>query len=137
MRISERFKWEWRGRAKCLDLPIDLFDLSDTRAYIREHDLDAPATPTTIASALCDGCPVMRECAADALVDKPRPVGVVRGGIWCSPAYWRQTAEKLSRVAAGQVPPSPGPGHVPAPVAARAGTGGPGGPVGAGGRRRG
>lgn len=104
MRPSLRFNWSWRSHAKCLGDDIMLYDLSALADYWKVHGWPPKTPANTIAATLCADCPVIRECAADALVDRPRPVGVVRGGVWCSPAYWRRTSAALAAVAGGDIP---------------------------------
>lgn len=54
-----------------------------------------------IARRLCRGCPVIRECAEDALAS-PTDAGVVRGGVWLTPTKTeaRRTPAATQRLAA-------------------------------------
>lgn len=61
----------WITRAKCRGADPELFDLS-ARAYAEHRE--------EVAQALCSGCPVIRECAMDAM--DPLAVGTVRAGLW-------------------------------------------------------
>lgn len=87
----------WTSRAKCVDMPPHLFD-AETLAYVY-HPADRPAA----ARALCAGCPVIRECAADSI--DPLAVGVVRAGLLLGPnhtgAPGRETRAALTAIALG------------------------------------
>lgn len=65
---------EWRESAQCVGDDPDRYVL-DHGPHFVEH-----TERQRVAAELCDGCPVRRECAIDALLRSDR--GVVRGGIW-------------------------------------------------------
>lgn len=64
----------WFDRAKCAGQPLEDYDLAE---YKRPEDRDDRA------KELCEGCPVIKECALDAI--DPFAVSTVRGGIWIQP----------------------------------------------------
>lgn len=66
----------WWRHGKCVGMEPEMFDLSEGPYMV------PPPERERIAKRLCRGCPVMRECAADAIVH--RDVGVVRAGVWIS-----------------------------------------------------
>ncbi|MBA4504225.1 WhiB family transcriptional regulator [Corynebacterium sanguinis] len=89
---------EWLLRAKCRSLDPELFDLSNVRDIkgSEYHSRDA------IAEQLCYGCPVIRECARDAM--DPLAVGTVRAGVWIpvvseSGMHARRHARRLAEIA--------------------------------------
>lgn len=67
---TERALSQWLSLAKCAGADPHEYSF-DT---IKGRDLQAEA------SALCAGCPVLVDCARDAL--EPLAVGTVRAGIW-------------------------------------------------------
>lgn len=93
---------EWHSRAKCNRPGVDP----------REYDVDssvrgdAYAYQIVHAVELCEGCPVMRECAQWALDE--HPVGVICGGVVLPGACWWgvgagvNTRLAVERVAAGE-----------------------------------
>lgn len=64
----------WRDRAKCKGADPRLYEL----AHLRTNA--ATAVRKSTAAALCAGCPVLRDCAADAYIHED--IGVVRGGVF-------------------------------------------------------
>lgn len=64
----------WRLRALCRGRDPEDYDLTFSK------DLGEDETRDSRARALCEGCPVMVECAAEAL--EPLAVGTVRAGVW-------------------------------------------------------
>lgn len=97
--------WAWRKRAKCAGWPIELFTM----------DNEPPGAQTTalqrqqIASSLCENCPVIRECARDAL--QHRDVGIIRAGTWLplSPTY--EVRARLKDIGKGFIPSPPRPSN--------------------------
>lgn len=90
----------WYAKAKCKGWPLDLFTL--------EH-LDHPryhsrAARNHIAACLCDGCPVMQACAADAVYH--RDCGIIRAGTWLQPHPTAETLGRLNAIAAGEFIPT-------------------------------
>lgn len=89
----------WRGDARCLGRDP------------REFELDAAEYTGTdrqaIARELCDGCQVMRECAAEAL--EPLARATVRAGVWIPFTMPRRTTarvrEALTEIALGEALP--------------------------------
>ena len=94
----------WWNRAKCHGENPDDYDLGLTRAPNKDY----------AARKLCEGCPVIAECAADVLENNN--YGMVRAGMWfdtwaISPDKGRMSAENsaaashremiLRRLAAG------------------------------------
>lgn len=69
----------WWNRAKCRNDDPDRYDLNLDRS-IRRDEKDC------IAEELCEGCPVLAECAADALATNN--VGIVRAGLWFPYPAW-------------------------------------------------
>ena len=97
MNTQTRERVAWTAHAKCVDMPPHLFD-AEALAYAHYPDDRAAA-----AIALCAGCPVIRECAADAM--DPLAVGVVRAGLLLGPnhtgAPGRETRARLAAIALG------------------------------------
>lgn len=82
----------WRDRAACAGRTKPADDLPGLSVRQRRE----------VARWYCLECPVVRECAADAL-DRG-DIGVIRGGLWLSPASSRQskmTRRALAAVAEG------------------------------------
>lgn len=71
---------EWRQQAKCLGMDPHLFDIQ-TAKRVAEVYGDS-TTGDDVARTLCEGCPVIRECAVEAM--KPLAWGTVRAGVWIS-----------------------------------------------------
>lgn len=89
----------WRGDAQCLGRDPHEYELDTT-----EHNgTDRQAT----ARELCDGCEVMRECAAEAL--EPLARATVRAGVWIPFTMTRGTTarvrEALIEIALGEALP--------------------------------
>lgn len=63
----------WRDRAKCKGADPRLYELAHLRT-------NATAVRKSTSAALCAGCPVLRDCAADAYIHED--IGVVRGGVF-------------------------------------------------------
>lgn len=81
---------DWRQQAKCLGMDPHLFE---TQTDKRLADIYGDSTTgNEIARSLCEGCPVIRECAVEAM--KPIAWGTVRAGVWISD-YKGTTAAKL------------------------------------------
>ena len=84
----------WRNRAQCLGQDPELWDLGYHPGSFDEKAVRA--------AELCAGCPVMCECAADAL--EPLSIGMVRAGIWVPVFFTRQPgcskAEHVARLEA-------------------------------------
>lgn len=78
----------WCDRAKCAGWDVNLFDLDD-RKYRDQR--------AGIAGRLCQGCPVMAECAQDALdfVDR----GIVRAGVWIPQQRNHAARKQLEEIA--------------------------------------
>lgn len=77
MTIALAAPTRWWENAMCRDrnpLVYELAGLEETTEVEKAR----------IARRLCRGCPVIRECAADALA-VPYDAGVVRGGVWLTP----------------------------------------------------
>lgn len=64
--------YHWAEDAKCRSLPPDIFDLQGDK-----RPLEAKRS---MARRLCEGCPVIAECAEDVL--KRDSFGLVRAGLW-------------------------------------------------------
>lgn len=64
--------YHWAEDAKCRSLPPDVFDLQGDK-----RPLEAKRS---LARRLCEGCPVIAECAEDVL--KRDSFGLVRAGLW-------------------------------------------------------
>lgn len=62
----------WAEGAKCISLHPDAFDL--------EGDRGTRESKRMIARKLCEGCPVIAECAQDVL--EHDSYGLVRAGLW-------------------------------------------------------
>lgn len=66
---------KWLDEAKCKDMDPRRFDLMDRRVYEPEA--------ITEAQRLCSGCPVVQECAAEAVTDIGyRLQTTTRAGVW-------------------------------------------------------
>lgn len=89
----------WRGDAQCLGRDPHEYELDSTE----HHNTDRQAT----ARELCDGCEVMRECAAEAL--EPLARATVRAGVWIPFTMTRGTTarvrEALIEIALGEALP--------------------------------
>lgn len=89
----------WRGDAQCLG--------RDPRDYELDTGEHTGTDRQVIARELCDGCEVMRECAAEAL--EPLARGTVRAGVWIPFVMTRGTTarvrEGLSEIALGEALP--------------------------------
>lgn len=89
----------WRADAQCLG--------RDPREYELEGGEYTGTDRQTIARERCDGCPVMRECAAEAL--EPLARGTVRAGVWIPATMPRGTIarvrEALTEIALGEALP--------------------------------
>ena len=75
---GEMEKNVWKTKAPCQHQDPRLWDL-DSAAW-HGHPLERKPRDVR-AKALCDGCPVIRECAAFALGIKPRMLGIVLAGV--------------------------------------------------------
>lgn len=80
----------WWNRAKCHGENPDDYDLGLTRAPNKDY----------AARKLCEGCPVIAECAADVLENNN--YGMVRAGMWFDtwavrPSRDSMSAENLKR----------------------------------------
>lgn len=87
----------WRAEAQCVG--------ADPARYVLDeppHYLPPNAVRQRTAEALCEGCPVARECAYEALLKED--VGVVRGGVWLGAKQAAQHRERLARAAGVQLP---------------------------------
>lgn len=95
----ERTGLGWRGAAQCLG--------RDPREYELDTAEHTGTDRQTIARELCDGCEVMRECAAEAL--EPLARGTVRAGVWIPFTMTRGTTarvrEALIEIALGEALP--------------------------------
>ena len=65
----------WHERAKCRDAEIGTYDETDIRMNDRERLLYRE-----FVRHACDGCPVIRQCAADALEFPRLASHVIRAG---------------------------------------------------------
>ena len=92
---------EWLERAQCRGRDPELYSL-DSKLY---RDIDRQAR----ARWLCRGCPVMQQCAADAL--EPLAYGTVRAGVWLpiatstsglTPRGWSLIRDGLKAIALGR-----------------------------------
>ncbi|WP_370876330.1 WhiB family transcriptional regulator [Corynebacterium striatum] len=91
---------EWRRQAKCLGMDPHLFDIQPTKRVAEVYG--DSATGADIARSLCEGCPVIRECAVEAM--RPLAWGTVRAGVWISDfkgANATKLREQLREVAYG------------------------------------
>lgn len=87
---------EWTKQAKCVGMDPELFDITVT------HHLTDAVTKQAIAEDLCAGCPVMPECAADAL--ETRSFEIVRAATHCPPQGQgrKESIARLARIARGE-----------------------------------
>lgn len=69
---------QWIHRAQCLGTDPEAFDLTSSKELTERYGEEL--TRDQVAELLCAGCPVMAECAAEALL--PLAVGTVRAGVW-------------------------------------------------------
>lgn len=70
---------EWLEQAKCRTMNPDDFDLGNLLDKGVDGN-DVAQVRAERAMSLCEGCPVIAECARDALV--PLSVGLVRAGVY-------------------------------------------------------
>lgn len=66
----------WRARAKCVGTDPELYVLDSGSGFVPPSGTHRDRR----ARELCAGCPVVRACAYDALLQGA--TGVVRGGVW-------------------------------------------------------
>lgn len=69
--LTYRNSQEWRTRAACRGTDPALWD---TPTYAKVEEISIPEQ-----LAMCKGCPVLRECAADSALARDR--GIIRAGI--------------------------------------------------------
>lgn len=85
---------KWKLDAKCADPAIDpeLFDIATIkerfRGRVTEHELEA------VARELCQGCPVIQQCAAFALEQTKHCAGLVYAGTPTWPRSCSSTAPR-------------------------------------------
>lgn len=84
----------WRLEALCRTRDPEDYDLTFTKK------LDDGESRQERAHKLCEGCPVMVACAAEALY--PLAIGTVRAGVWI-PAGGRDTGRTEARQQLRQV----------------------------------
>lgn len=92
----------WREKAPCQHQDPRLWDL-DSGAW-RGHPLEGKPRGVR-AAAICNGCPVIRECARFALDIKPRMIGVVLAGVDIpvqGGTKAREAKKQLRRIAYGE-----------------------------------
>lgn len=96
--INPADEW-WKFRAQCLG--------RDPREYELETDEHMGTNRQATARELCDGCEVVRECAADAL--EPIAQATVRAGVWIPSAPVGHVRSRvryaLSEIALGEAGP--------------------------------
>lgn len=83
----------WQAHAKCVGTDPELYVLDSGRGFVPPSGTRRDRR----ARELCTGCPVVRACAYDALLQGD--TGVVRGGVWLgvparSAARYRLLAEE-------------------------------------------
>lgn len=102
MSITPRSSIEWMRRAKCQHMNPIAFDYHEKLAGSTPSD--AVHAAYAAAAELCNGCPVMRECARDAL--DQQDVEVVRGGVPIPSRGRRRDTQRarlaLAHIAAGE-----------------------------------
>lgn len=81
----------WMTDAKCADMDPTLFDWQPHSQSTKAHTAEQLR-----AAALCDGCPVMRECVR--LAYDVRPSEVIYAGI-AFPAFERNGRSKTAKIA--------------------------------------
>lgn len=97
----------WRERAACNGDNPDNYDVEKSRIFNACEDYLA-VVEWVEQGAICDGCPVARTCAADAL--RARDRGVIRAGIPLgfvesrTSAPWGMASDALQEVADGTSP---------------------------------
>ena len=90
------------GKAPCQHQDPRLWDL-DSAAW-RGHPLEGKPRGVR-AAAICNGCPMIRECAKFALDIKPRMIGVVLAGVDIpvqGGAKAREAKKQLREIAYGE-----------------------------------
>lgn len=89
---------EWLDSAKCLGTNPKLYE-TDSEEVRRL----AIRTKEDMARKLCEGCPVMEECAAEAL--EPLALSTVRAGLWIEsnpgPGVRKHYRDTLTAIALG------------------------------------
>lgn len=102
---------DWITHAKCRDMDPEKFDLSNMRdKYGISNAHEVAAARERIAAELCEGCPVVAQCALDAA--EPVSVGMVRAGVWVPTvtdgskiaADARQTFRRIAAPLTAEVP---------------------------------
>nr|DAD68051.1 MAG TPA: transcription factor [Siphoviridae sp. ctRlz6] len=91
----------WQEKAPCQHQDPRLWDL-DSVAW-RGHALEGKPRDVR-AAALCQGCPVLRDCAIFALAIKPRMLGIVLAGVdipVAGGAKARAAKQRLTEIAYG------------------------------------
>lgn len=83
----------WREEAKCLGQSPSEFDTAPGTwpKEINKENSDMIREALIRASEVCDGCPVMKECARDI---KYQDVGVIRAGLALPEAQYRAGAHR-------------------------------------------
>lgn len=98
---GEMEKNVWKTKAPCQHQDPRLWDL-DSAAW-RGHELEGKPRDVR-AAALCQGCPVLRDCAIFALDVKPRMLGIVLAGVdipVAGGAKARAAKQRLTEIAYG------------------------------------
>lgn len=80
----------WWEQAACRHLDPDVFDCDRSR-----YNVPTPERRTDYAQRACGDCPVMAQCAADALNGPAR--GTVRAGMWL-PDRWENVGKHEKRL---------------------------------------
>lgn len=80
----------WRLDAKCLGQPTELFDVDRLPTSVKR---------TAAARALWAGCPVIRNCAKDALANLEYSIGYVVAGV-AMPSATRHLGKPRKRLEA-------------------------------------
>lgn len=71
MGIKHRNNQQWRNHAKCVGSPLEIWDYQGNR---HPRDIDVSECLT-----FCQSCPVVRQCARDAV--EAMDTGVIRAGV--------------------------------------------------------
>lgn len=94
----------WRAKAKCAGQSIDEFDPDKMPSGRYAHQ-----TRAVLAQARCSGCPVKKQCAADAIDSGDR--GLVRAGVviptQSGNEAFRSANRALHRIAEREMPGPP------------------------------
>lgn len=87
---------DWAARAKCAGRDPADYELEPLHGGTRESINRNQLLKQARAHDLCLGCPVIAECAKDALETKAH--GMVRGGVWVSASHGEKDIAEAAKL---------------------------------------